>query len=53
LRYVTADTDELWRRIERREPEGRCGSRSIRRADLDEWMRIFEPPSDSERAEYV
>jgi predicted kinase len=53
LRFVTADADELWRRIERRDLEGRWGSRSIRREEFDEWMRIFEPPSDAEQAEYA
>jgi len=52
MRYVTADAEELWRRVERRDLEGRWGSRSIRREEFDEWTRIFEPPTDPEHAEY-
>jgi predicted kinase len=52
LRYVSADAEELWRRIVGRDVEGRWGSRSIRRHDLDEWMRIFQPPTDEELATY-
>lgn len=50
LRYVTADIDELWRRIVERDLEGRWGSRSITRAELDEWARIYEPPTEQELA---
>lgn len=53
LRYVTASADELWRRIEQRDLEGVWGSRAIRREEFDEWTRIFEPPSDEERAAYA
>jgi predicted kinase len=52
LRYVSADAEELWRRIVDRDLEGRWGSRSIRRHELDEWMRIFQPPTDEELATY-
>lgn len=52
LRHVFADTDELWRRIVARDLEGRWGSRSIRRHELDEWTRIFEPPTEGELATY-
>jgi hypothetical protein len=52
LRYVSADAEELWRRIVDRDLEGRWGSRSIQRRDLDEWMRIFQPPTDEELATY-
>jgi predicted kinase len=52
LRYASADRDELWRRIVGRDLEGRWGSRSIRREELDEWMRTFQPPTDEELAAY-
>jgi predicted kinase len=52
LRYVSADTDELWRRIVERDLEGRWGSRSIRRDELDEWVGIYQPPTDDEFATY-
>ena len=52
LRYVTAPIDELWRRIVQRDVEGRWGSRSITRAELEEWWRIYEPPTDGEIATY-
>ena len=52
LRYVTAATDELWRRIEDRDLEGRWGSRSIRRDVLDEWVAIYQPPTSDELATY-
>lgn len=49
LRYVTAPIDELWRRIVL---EGQWGSRSITRAELEEWWQIYEPPTDDEHATY-
>ncbi len=52
LHYLSADADELWRRLVERDREGRLGSRSIRREDLDEWVRIFQPPTDEELATY-
>lgn len=52
LRYVSADTDELWRRIVERDLEGRWGSQSIQRHELDEWTRIYQPPTDDELATY-
>lgn len=52
LRYVTAEADELWRRIEQRDREGLWGSRSITRQDLDEWVTIHEPPTAEELATY-
>ena len=52
LRYVSAHTDELWRRIVQRDLEGRWGSRSIERHELDEWVKIFQPPSEDEMATY-
>lgn len=52
LRYVFADVDELWRRIVARDLEGRWGSRSIQRHELDEWATVYEPPTDDEVATY-
>jgi len=52
LRYVSAAIDELRRRIERRDLEGRWGSRSITRPELEEWSRIYQPPTDEEMTTY-
>jgi predicted kinase len=52
LRYLSADTDELWRRIVDRDVEGRWASRSIRRDEFEEWMQIFQPPTDDELVTY-
>lgn len=52
LRYVTADTDELWRRIVERDLEGRWGSRSIRRDELDAWTETYEVPDAEEMSTY-
>jgi hypothetical protein len=52
LRFVSAEVDELWSRIAHRDVEGGWGSRSITRMELDEWVRIFQPPSDDELATY-
>jgi len=35
-----------WKRIETRDLEGCWGSRSIRRRELEEWARRYEPPTD-------
>ncbi|HUF33946.1 MAG TPA: ATP-binding protein [Acidimicrobiales bacterium] len=52
LRYVTAPVEELWRRIVERDLEGKWASRSIARAELDEWCGSYEAPSDEELATY-
>jgi len=52
LHYLTAATDELWTRIVKRDLEGRWGSRSIGRHELDEWARKYEPPTDAEFQTY-
>lgn len=52
LRYVSAPIDELWRRIVERDLEGRWGSRSITRSELDEWSDTYELPTDEELATY-
>lgn len=52
LRYTTAPVDELWRRIVQRDLEGNWGSRPIEREQLEEWTRLFEPPTDDEYLTY-
>ena len=52
LRYVTAPVDVLWRRIAERDLEGRWGSRSITRAELEQWSANYETPTDEELASY-
>ena len=52
LRYVSAPIDEMWRRIVDRDLEGRWGSRSITREELEEWSETYEPPTDEEMATY-
>jgi hypothetical protein len=43
-------TDELWRRIQARNAEPPWASHPIRRADLDEWLRVFQAPDAAELA---
>ncbi|MDX6542234.1 MAG: hypothetical protein QOI71_3844 [Gaiellales bacterium] len=52
LRCVSAPIDELWRRIVERDLEGRWGSRSITRPELEKWSETYEPPTDGELATY-
>ncbi len=52
LRHTRAPVDELWKRICLRDLEGRWGSRSIERDELDEWARRFEPPTRDELLTY-
>lgn len=52
LRYVTAPVEELWKRIVDRDLKGQWGSRSIARAELEEWWEIYEAPMDDELATY-
>jgi len=52
LHYLTAEVDELWKRIVKRDLEGRWGSRSIQRHELNEWARKYEPPTDDEFRTY-
>lgn len=52
LRYVTAPAEELWRRIVDRDLEGKWASRSITRAELNEWCDRYEAPSAEELATY-
>jgi predicted kinase len=52
LRYVSASIDELWRRIVERELEGRWGSRSICRHELEAWAENYDVPTDEELGTY-
>ncbi len=52
LRYTTASVDELWSRIEQRDLEGQWSSRSIQRQELEEWVALFEPPTEEEFRTY-
>lgn len=52
LLCVHASVDELWRRIVDRDLEGQWGSRSITRAELEEWDRAYEVPTAEELAAY-
>ena len=52
LCHLTAPVDELWRRIEARDREGRWGARSIERHELDEWAAAYEEPTAEELATY-
>lgn len=45
--FMDADIDELWRRVSRR-PESKRGTLKISRADLEEWSKKFEPPTEEE-----
>ncbi len=48
LHYLEVAAEELWRRIEVRNSAPPWDSKPIRRADLDEWLAIFEAPDASE-----
>jgi len=48
LHYLDAPVDELWRRIDERNSQPPWASHPIRRTDLDEWIRLFEPPDSGE-----
>lgn len=52
LRGLEAPVDELWRRIVDRDLEGRWGSRSITREELETWCSRYEPPTAAELATY-
>jgi predicted kinase len=52
LRYPTASVDELWRRIEARDREGKWGSRPIRRDELEAWTAAYEAPTTEELSTY-
>ncbi|GIE76725.1 hypothetical protein Aph02nite_26750 [Actinoplanes philippinensis] len=48
LLHLDAPDDELWRRIRARDAE----DPPIRRADLDQWRRLFQPPDEQELSLY-
>lgn len=50
LHYLEVPVDELWRRIEARNSFPPWESEPIGRADLDEWVAIFQAPDASELA---
>lgn len=50
LHYLEVPADELWRRIEVRNLAPPWDKEPIGRADLNEWMSIFEAPDASELA---
>jgi len=50
LHYVDATADELWRRIDARNSQPPWASHPIRRADLDEWIQLFDAPDAAELA---
>lgn len=60
FRYLTADIEELWRRIAARVAGQHSASRliqqhelrPIQRQDLEEWIRVYEPPTNDEIATY-
>lgn len=52
LSYTTAPIEELWRRIVGRDLEGRWGSRSITRSELEQWSQSYEAPTAEEFATY-
>ena len=50
LHYLEVPTDELWRRIELRNSAPPWDTEPIGRADLDEWLAIFQAPDATELA---
>jgi predicted kinase len=52
LHHLDAPLDELWRRIETRDREGRWGARSIERHELEQWAAAYEAPTADELATY-
>jgi len=52
LHYLHAPVDELWRRLDARNQQGRPGTAPIRREDLERWARQFEAPDAEELARY-
>ena len=50
LHFVDVPTDELWRRIEARNSAPPWDNEPIGRADLDEWLAIFQAPDAAELA---
>jgi predicted kinase len=52
LHHLSAPVDELWTRIVERDLEGKWGSRSVRRHELEEWADAYEEPTADELATY-
>jgi len=50
LHHLDVPPDELWRRIEVRNASPPWDAEPIRRADLDEWLTIFQVPDAAELA---
>jgi len=50
LHYLDLHADELWRRIQERNSKPPWCAQPIRRTDLDDWLRIFQPPDAAELA---
>lgn len=50
LHYVEVPVDELWRRIEARNSVPPWDNEPIGRADLNEWLAIFQAPDGAELA---
>jgi predicted kinase len=52
LHYLDVPTEDLWTRIEARNAAPPWDDEPIGRADLDEWISIFEAPDADELALY-
>ena len=50
LHFLDVPTDELWRRIDHRNSAPPWDTKPIGRADLDQWLAIFEAPDAPELA---
>jgi predicted kinase len=48
LHYLAASLDELCRRLEARNAAGECGTAPVTREMLEEYVKLFEAPSDDE-----
>lgn len=48
LRYLDVPLDELWRRMERRNAEGRWSAAPITRAEMEQWAACFQAPTPDE-----
>jgi len=52
LHYLDVPAEELWRRIDARNSAPTWDDKPISRADLDEWLAIFEVPDGEELAQF-
>jgi predicted kinase len=50
LHYLDVPIDELWRRIDARNSDPPWNRHPIHYADLDGWLRVFQPPNAAELA---